>query len=80
MGCRSRADLVASLFTLLILPQHGFSSDLIVPIFEKYNQRGYYVAISEADSHKNLGIHLRPFTKASICCSWGGSILRGAGH
>ncbi len=48
------ADLVAALFTLLILPQHGFSSDLIVPIFEKYNQRSYYVAISKADSHKNL--------------------------
>ena len=46
--------MVAALFTLLILPQHGFSSDLIVPIFEKYNQRSYYVAISKADRHKNL--------------------------
>src|SRR5947207_5646712 len=33
---------------------HGFSSELIVPVFEKYNGRGYYVAISDADRHEHL--------------------------
>src|SRR6476469_3927699 len=30
---------------------HGFSSERIVPVFEKYNESGYYVAISNADRH-----------------------------
>src|SRR5690348_5919065 len=33
---------------------HGFSSEQIVPVFEKYNRRGYYVAISDADRHERL--------------------------
>src|SRR6266496_4377994 len=33
---------------------HGFSSERIVPVFEKYNGRGYYVAISDADRHAQL--------------------------
>src|SRR4029079_18878947 len=33
---------------------HGFSSEQIVPVFEKYNRRGYYVAISDADRHDAL--------------------------
>jgi glycosyltransferase involved in cell wall biosynthesis len=33
---------------------HGFSSEQIVPVFEKYNERGYYVAISDADRHEQL--------------------------
>ncbi len=40
--------------TPVVTTIHGFSSDGIVPVFEKYNQRGYYVAISEADRHENL--------------------------
>jgi len=33
---------------------HGFSSPAIVPVYEKYNGRGGYVAISEADRHPRL--------------------------
>ena len=33
---------------------HGFSSERIVPVFEKYNRTGYYVAISESDRHERL--------------------------
>src|SRR6476660_2714067 len=33
---------------------HGFSSEQIVPVFEKYNGGGYYVAISDADRHERL--------------------------
>ena len=33
---------------------HGFSSEQIVPVFEKYNGSGYYVAISDADRHERL--------------------------
>jgi len=49
---------------------HGFSSERIVPVFEKYNGRAYYVAISNADRHPALsyaatiyhGIPLEEFT------------------
>ncbi len=49
---------------------HGFSSERIVPVFEKYNGRAYYVAISNADRHPGLnyaatihhGIPLEEFT------------------
>jgi glycosyltransferase involved in cell wall biosynthesis len=40
--------------TPVVTTIHGFSSELIVPVFEKYNRRGYYVAISDADRHENL--------------------------
>ena len=33
---------------------HGFSSEQIVPVFEKYNESSYYVAISDADRHERL--------------------------
>ncbi len=49
---------------------HGFSSERIVPVYEKYNGRVYYVAISNADRHPRLnyiatiyhGIPLEEFT------------------
>ena len=34
--------------TPVVTTIHGFSSAQIVPVFEKYNERGYYVAISDA--------------------------------
>jgi glycosyltransferase involved in cell wall biosynthesis len=40
--------------TPVVTTIHGFSSERIVPVFEKYNGRGYYVAISDADRHENL--------------------------
>ena len=33
---------------------HGFSSPAILPVYEKYNRHGAYVAISEADRHPHL--------------------------
>lgn len=33
---------------------HGFSSERIVPVYQKYNDGGHYVAISEADRHPKL--------------------------
>jgi glycosyltransferase involved in cell wall biosynthesis/mannose-6-phosphate isomerase-like protein (cupin superfamily) len=49
---------------------HGFSSERIVPVYEKYNGRCHYVAISNADRHPRLsyaatvhhGISLDEFT------------------
>ena len=40
--------------TPVITTIHGFSSEQIVPVFEKYNARGYYVAISDSDRHERL--------------------------
>jgi glycosyltransferase involved in cell wall biosynthesis len=40
--------------TPILTTIHGFSSERIVPVFEKYNGRGYYVAISNADRHPKL--------------------------
>ncbi len=48
---------------------HGFSSERIVPVYEKYNGQTHYVAISDADRHPRLdylatihhGIDLRQF-------------------
>jgi glycosyltransferase involved in cell wall biosynthesis len=40
--------------TPVVTTIHGFSSEQIVPVFEKYNRRGYYVAISDADRHDRL--------------------------
>jgi glycosyltransferase involved in cell wall biosynthesis len=55
--------------TPIVTTIHGFSSEQILPVFEKYNGRGYYVAISDADRHERLdyvatihhGIDLREF-------------------
>jgi glycosyltransferase involved in cell wall biosynthesis len=40
--------------TPVITTIHGFSSPQIVPVYEKYNQGTFYVAISEADRHPSL--------------------------
>jgi glycosyltransferase involved in cell wall biosynthesis len=40
--------------TPVITTIHGFSSPQIVPVYEKYNQRTFYVAISDADRHPSL--------------------------
>lgn len=55
--------------TPVVTTIHGFSSERIVPVFEKYNDGGYYVAISDADRHESLdyaatihhGIDMRAF-------------------
>ena len=55
--------------TPILTTIHGFSSEQIVPVFEKYNESGYYVAISDADRHERLdyvatihhGIDMREF-------------------
>jgi glycosyltransferase involved in cell wall biosynthesis len=55
--------------TPVVTTIHGFSSDRIVPVFERYNDVGHYVAISEADRHERLnyaatihhGIDMREF-------------------
>jgi len=56
--------------TPVITTIHGFSSERIVPVFQKYNRHAYYVAISDADRHEGLdylatihhGIALEEFT------------------
>ena len=56
--------------TPLVTTIHGFSSEKIVPVFQKYNERGYYVSISDADRHPKLdyvatvyhGIPMEEFT------------------
>jgi glycosyltransferase involved in cell wall biosynthesis len=40
--------------TPVITTIHGFSSPHIVPVFAKYNQSAFYVAISDADRHPAL--------------------------
>src|SRR5437588_4796281 len=40
--------------TPVVTTIHGFSSERIVPVFEKYNRRAHYVAISDADRHERL--------------------------
>jgi glycosyltransferase involved in cell wall biosynthesis len=40
--------------TPVVTTVHGFSSPAIVPVYEKYNRHGAYVAISEADRHPRL--------------------------
>ncbi len=40
--------------TPVITTIHGFSSPQIVPVYEKYDQRTFYVAISDADRHPSL--------------------------
>ena len=56
--------------TPLVTTIHGFSSPRILPVFEKYNKRTYYVSISDADRSPHLdyvatvhhGIPLDEFT------------------
>ncbi len=45
------ADLVP---TPMVTTIHGFSSSRIVPVYEKYDGRTSYVAISDADRHPSL--------------------------
>src|SRR2546428_5525070 len=40
--------------TPVVTTIHGFSSEQIVPVFEKYNRRAYYGAISDAERHEKL--------------------------
>jgi glycosyltransferase involved in cell wall biosynthesis len=56
--------------TPMLTTIHGFSSERIVPVYEKYNGKTYYVSISDADRHPRLdyvatihhGIPLEEFT------------------
>jgi len=56
--------------TPVVTTIHGFSSPRILPVYEKYNGRAFYVAISEADKAASLdyirtihhGINLDEFT------------------
>jgi glycosyltransferase involved in cell wall biosynthesis len=56
--------------TPVVTTIHGFSSEKIVPVFEKYNGHVYYVSISDADRHPKLdyvatvyhGIPIEEFT------------------
>lgn len=40
--------------TPVITTVHGFSSDRIIPVYQKYNDHGYYVSISNANRHPLL--------------------------
>jgi glycosyltransferase involved in cell wall biosynthesis len=40
--------------TPVVTTIHGFSSERIVPVYERYNDIGTYVAISDADRHDRL--------------------------
>ena len=40
--------------TPMITTIHGFSSEKIIPVYQKYNSRGHYVSISDADRHAAL--------------------------
>ena len=40
--------------TPVVTTIQGFSSESILPVYEKYNRRGYYVAISEGNRHEAL--------------------------
>jgi glycosyltransferase involved in cell wall biosynthesis len=55
----NQADFVPLTFSRLVdVPQvttiHGFSSERIVPVFKRYEDRVHYVAISDADRHPDL--------------------------
>lgn len=40
--------------TPVVTTIHGFSSERIVPVYQKYNATSHYVAISDADRHPSL--------------------------
>ena len=40
--------------TPMVTTIHGFSSERILPVYQKYNGRTHYVAISDADRHPTL--------------------------
>ena len=73
--------------TPVVTTIHGFSSERIVPVFEKYNGRTHYVAISDADRHARLdyiatihhgidmaAVRARDAAAAGTCSSSAGSI------
>ncbi len=55
--------------TPMVTTIHGFSSEKILPVFQRYESRGHYVAISDSDRHPTLdyaatihhGIDMRAF-------------------
>jgi glycosyltransferase involved in cell wall biosynthesis len=40
--------------TPIVTTIHGFSSERILPVYQKYNGKSHYVAISDADRHESL--------------------------
>ncbi|RBL89690.1 glycosyltransferase family 4 protein [Chitinophaga flava] len=40
--------------TPMVTTIHGFSSEKIVPVYQRYNQGGHYVSISNSDRHPSL--------------------------
>ncbi|WP_316841405.1 glycosyltransferase family 4 protein [Pedobacter gandavensis] len=40
--------------TPMITTIHGFSSEKIIPVYQKYNSAGHYVSISDANRHPDL--------------------------
>lgn len=60
--------------TPMITTIHGFSSEQIIPVYQKYNQNTYYVSISNSDRHKKLnylatvynGLNTEEFTLSTI--------------
>lgn len=60
--------------TPVVTTIHGFSSERIVPVYERYNDRVAYVSISDADRHPSLryaatvhhGIALEEFTPRDV--------------
>ncbi|HEY0175303.1 MAG TPA: glycosyltransferase [Pedobacter sp.] len=60
--------------TPMITTIHGFSSERIIPVYQKYNRHGHYVSISNANRHPLLnylatvynGLDTRNFTSDPI--------------
>jgi glycosyltransferase involved in cell wall biosynthesis len=55
----NQADFMPLIFsrmtdTPIVTTIHGFSSPSILPVFQRYNDRSAYVAISDADRHPSL--------------------------
>ncbi len=40
--------------TPMVTTIHGFSSERIVPVYQKYNKHSHYIAISDSDRHPSL--------------------------
>lgn len=40
--------------TPMLTTIHGFSSEKIIPVYQKYNSKNHYVSISDADRHQDL--------------------------
>lgn len=74
--------------TPVVTTIHGFSSERIVPVYVRYNDRGGYVAISNADRHPALsylatvyhGIALEEFTFRDEPDPGGGLLFLGRIH